>query len=307
MYDLIIVGGGPAGAAAAVYAARKQLKTLFITSEWGGQSIVSPDIQNWIGTPSISGEALAKQLKTHVETAAGDSLTILAPRKAVSLTSTESSVSVTDSKGEVHEGKTLFVATGSNRKKLQIRGAEEYDQKGLTYCASCDGPLYSGTDVAVVGGGNAGFETAAQLLAYAKSVTLFNRTDRFRADPITVQKVLSHPNIKAVINVEPVEVLGEKFVTEFRYKNTTTGEESTIPVAGIFVEIGHTPNTEWLGDAVELDDMGRIVADPRTQRTSNPRIWAAGDCTDAVYHQNNIATGDAVKALEHLYSYLHAR
>ena len=307
MYDLIIVGGGPAGTAAAVYAARKQLKTLFLTTEWGGQSVVSPDIQNWIGTPSISGEALAKQLKAHVESVAGDILTILAPRKAVKLEHSEGGVSVTDNKGEVYQGKTAFVASGSIRKKLAVPGADVYDQKGLTYCASCDGPLYAGADVAVVGGGNAGFETAAQLLAYAKSVTLFNRTDTFRADPVTVQKVLSHPNMKALTSCEPTEIVGEKFVTGVRYKNVKTNEESLLPVTGVFVEIGHIPNTDWVKDAVTLDEMGRIVTDPRTQRTSNERVWAAGDCTDAVYHQNNIATGDAVKAIEHLYSYLKAR
>lgn len=307
MYDLIIIGGGPAGAAAAVYAARKQLKTLFLTSEWGGQSIVSPDIQNWIGTPHISGADLAKQLREHVEEYAGELVTVLSPRTATSLTEKENSISVTDNSGEVHEGKTALVATGSVRRKLEVPGAAEYDQKGLTYCASCDGPLFAGQDVAVIGGGNAALETAAQLLAYAKSVTLLNRTDTYRADEVTVEKVLSHPNMKAIVNAEITTILGEKFVTGLKYKDKVSNEEHELAVTGVFVEIGLIPNTAWLNEVVTLDDHKHVVVDSRTQKTSHARIWAAGDCTDAPYHQNNIATGDGVKAVEDLYAYLHAR
>jgi alkyl hydroperoxide reductase subunit F len=308
MYDLIIVGGGPAGSAAAVYAARKQLKTLFLTAEWGGQSIVSPDIQNWIGIPHISGDALAKSLRAHVEAYAGDSLTIVAPRKAVSLMSShEASIAITDDKGDTYEAKAALITTGSIRRKLEVPGADIFDQKGLTYCASCDGPLYAGQDVVVVGGGNAAFETAAQLLAYVKSVTMINRGDSYRADAVTIQKVLSHTNMRSIQNAEPQEVIGGPFVTGIRYKDMLTGAETTLPVTGIFVEIGLIPNTAWVGTAVALNVGGHIVTDPRTQRTSNPQIWSAGDCTDAPYHQNNIATGDAVKAIEDIYASLHAR
>lgn len=312
MYDLIIVGGGPAGAAAAVYAARKQLKTLFITAEWGGQSIVSPDIQNWIGTPHISGDDLAKNLRTHVEEYAGEYVKILSPRKATSLSTTDDSVTVTDDSGESHEGKTLLVATGSVRRKLEVPGAEEFDQKGLTYCASCDGPMFGGQDVAVIGGGNAAFETAAQLLAYAKSVTLINRTETYRADEVTVQKVLSHENMTAITNAETTAILGDKFVSGLTYKDSKTGEERGLDVTGVFVEIGLIPNTEWTSGELALDGHKHIKIDHRTQRATDVsseegRIWAAGDCTNAPYHQNNIAAGDGVKAIEDIYAYLHAR
>ncbi|KKW07692.1 MAG: NADH dehydrogenase [Candidatus Kaiserbacteria bacterium GW2011_GWC2_49_12] len=169
MYDLIIVGGGPAGASAAVYAARKRLKTLFITEEWGGQSVVSTDIQNWIGTTSISGADLAKNLKT------------FSPASATQLAPSDDKVTITLKDGSVKETRALLIASGARRRTLNIPGAKEYDQKGLTYCASCDGPLFADKDVAVIGGGNAGFETALQLLAYCKTVTLFNRTETFRA------------------------------------------------------------------------------------------------------------------------------
>ena len=306
MYDLIIVGGGPAGSAAAIYAARKQLKTLLVTDEWGGQSNISPDIQNWVGFKSISGADLAKSFREHVETYAGSVLTIT-HGKATSIDTKDDSITVHFANGKVEEAKTLFVATGSTRRKLEIPGATEYDQKGLTYCASCDGPLFSGQDVAVIGGGNAAFETAAQLLAYAKSVTLLNRSDVFRADEVTVAKVLSNPKMKAIKNAEPAEVIGEKFVTGLKWRDATINAEQTLDVAGIFVEIGLLPNTTWLGNAVNMNPIKQVIVDPRTQKTSHPRIWAAGDCTDGLYHQNNIAAGDAVKALEDIYVYLHAR
>jgi alkyl hydroperoxide reductase subunit F len=305
LYDLVIVGGGPAGTASAVYAARKRLKTLLVTEEWGGQSNVSADIQNWIGTPSISGANLAKSFKGHVEASAGDSLTIMSPARAVSLEPKEDSVTVTFKNGETVSARALLVTSGANRRKLEIPGAAEFDQKGLTYCASCDGPLFADQDVAVVGGGNAAFETALQLLAYCKSVTLFNRSETLRADEITVKSALAHNNMRIVKNAEPVAVVGEQFVTGFKWKDTKTGKEETTPVSGIFVEIGLLPNTDWVGGALEMNAIKQVKVDPRTQKTSHPRVWAAGDCTDGLYHQNNIAAGDAVKALEDIYMALH--
>lgn len=306
MYDLIIVGGGPAGAAAAIYASRKQLKTLLITDEWGGQSNVSPDIQNWIGTKTISGPDLAKALKEHVQAYAGTVLTVRSPARAQSLAVADDHISV-ELPGATEEAKTLLIATGSTRRKLEIPGAKEFDQKGLTYCASCDGPLFSGKDVVVIGGGNAAFETAAQLLAYAKSVTLLNRSDTLKADEVTVQKVLANQKMRVVKNVTPVAITGDKFVSGITFRDEKTRKEERLPVEGVFVEIGLLPNTAWLNDAVALNEFKQIVTNPRTQKTSHPRIWSAGDCTDAPYHQNNIAAGDAVKALEDIYLFLHAR
>src|SRR3989338_9408836 len=303
MLDLIVVGGGPAGASAGVYAARKRLKTLLVVHEWGGQSNVSGEIQNWIGTPAISGLQLAENLRKHVESYAGDALSIIFPDKAISLTQDNEKVAVTLASGQKLEARALLLAPGAARRKLDVPGAAEYEQKGLTYCATCDGPLFDGKDVVVIGGGNAAFETAAQLLAYCKTVTLFNRSDSFRADEITVRSVLAHPNVRVIKNAVPVEVLGDKFVTGIKWKNPLSGKEDALSVEGIFVEIGLLPNTSWLGDVVALNKIGQVIVDPRTQRASAPsvkesRVWAAGDCTDGKYHQNNIASGDAVKALE---------
>ncbi len=302
VYDLIIIGGGPAAVAAGVYAARKRLKTLFITGEWGGQSIVSDDIQNWIGTPSIAGADLAKNLKAHLETYKSDIVDIKEDWvKKVEKAAEGFKVTAK----EDYLGKTILVATGASRRKLEVPGAAEFDNKGLTYCATCDGPLFADKDTVVIGGGNAGFETAAQLLAYCKSVTLLHRNPEFKADAVTVEKLLKNPKFHAVRNVEIVEVKGEKFVNGLVYKDKDSGEVHTLPVEGIFVEVGNIPATDFVKDLVTLNQNHSIVVDGKSQRTSLPGIWAAGDCTDALYHQNNIAAGDAVKALEDIYAYLH--
>ncbi|HEY4522367.1 MAG TPA: FAD-dependent oxidoreductase [Candidatus Paceibacterota bacterium] len=304
MYDLVIIGGGPAGAAAAIYAARKRLKTIFLTSEWGGQSAVSSEIQNWVGTPKIMGADLADNLKKHVEEYKGEFLQIVSPSEASGMKTFDDHIEVVTKKGDTYSAAAALVATGANRRKLEVPGAAEYDQKGLTYCASCDGPLFADHDVAVIGGGNAAFETALQLLAYCKTVTLLNRTETFRADEISIAAAKAHSNMRILLNAKPTEVVGEKFVTGIKYIETNTGTETLLPVAGIFVEIGLLPNSDWLGDTLELNEIKQIKVDPKTQRTSHPRVWAAGDITDGVYHQNNIAAGDAVKALEDVYMFL---
>lgn len=301
MYDLIIIGGGPAGVAAGVYASRKQLRSLLVTKEWGGQSIVSPDIQNWIGTPSISGTKLANDLKEHLLAYAGDVVDVKEGVYVSGITKNSDGFTVTLDSGDTVETRSVLISSGSRRRRLEVPGADEFEHKGLTYCASCDGPMFSGQDVVVVGGGNAGFETAAQLLAYAKSVTLLHRGDAYKADPVTVEKVLAHENMTGILNAAPTKVSGEKFVSSITYKDTKSGEEHDLAVAGIFIEIGMLPNTGFAKDVVKLDDYGRIEIDPWTQKTDTPGIWAAGDCTNVRYHQNNISAGDAVRALEDIY------
>jgi alkyl hydroperoxide reductase subunit F len=307
MYELIIIGGGPAGISAGVYASRKQLKTLFITKDWGGQSIVSEDIQNWIGSPSISGADLAQNFKTHLTTYAGEYVDIKDKALVSKIEKQDVGFLVTLDSNETFLTKTILVSSGSNRRKLSALNADKFEHKGLTYCASCDGPMFSGQDVVVIGGGNAAFETAAQLLAYTKSVTLLQRGSEYRADPVTVEKVLSHPNMKGFTNTEIQEVTGDNFVSGITYKNTSTGEIINLPATGIFVEIGMIPNTTYLENIVELDPLKRVIIDPWTQQTKTPGIWSAGDCTNILYHQNNIAAGDAVRALEDIYVNLRAK
>ncbi len=307
MYDLIIVGGGPAGVAAAVYAARKRLKTALIAEEIGGQSTVSEGIENWIGSTKIHGADLAKSFRTHLDAVKSDRLEIIAGERVVTLSKTDSTFTTTTKTGKEFASRAILISSGASRRKLDVPGAEKFENKGVTYCASCDGPLFGGMDVAVIGGGNAGFETTLQLLAYAKSVTLIHRHKEFKADAVTVEKASAHPNMRIITHAEPTEVVGEQFVTGLRYKDKDSGEVKELAVSGLFVEAGVIPNTDFVAGLVELDAVKRVKTDPRNQRTSIEGIWAAGDCTDELYHQNNIAAGDGVKALEDIYLWIKKR
>jgi len=303
MNDLTIIGGGPAGISAGVYAARKQLQTTIITEEIGGQSTVSEGIENWIGTANISGIDLAKSFQIHLDAVKGNFVSLSLGERVESLEKIDGGFRVKTASGKEYDSRAVLIASGAGRRKLDVPGADTFEHKGVTYCASCDGPLFSGQDVIVIGGGNAGFETALQLLAYTKSVTLIHRHKEFKADPVTVEKASAHPNMRVIVSAVPTEVLGEKFVTGMTYTDKDTGESHTLSATGIFVEAGVIPNTDFAG-LVALDEIKRVKADPRNQRTSVDGIWAAGDCTDELYHQNNIAAGDGVKALEDIYQWI---
>ncbi|MEI8249412.1 MAG: FAD-dependent oxidoreductase [Candidatus Taylorbacteria bacterium] len=311
IYDLAIIGGGPAGAAAAVYAARKRLKTILITKDWLGQSNVSEKIENWVGTVAISGLELSQSLEKHAKAYGKDVIDFKDGEVATEVSrlkvkgSNQEYFNVTTNKG-TYSAKTVLIVSGSSRRKLDVPGADIFEHKGLTYCATCDGPLYDGQDVVVVGGGNAGFESAAQLLAYCKSVTLLARSD-FKADPGTIEKVLSNPKMKAYTYAVPKEVKGDKFVTALIYTDTKTNKDTELKTTGIFVEIGSIPNSDFAKNIVNVDTYNHIVTNPKNQQTSTVGIWTAGDVTDGLYHQNNIAAGDAVKAIEDIYVYLHTK
>jgi alkyl hydroperoxide reductase subunit F len=306
-YELLIIGGGPGGVSAGVYAARKRIKTALVTESFGGQSIESEGIQNWIGTINISGLDLAKAMETHLRAYASDVVNIMSGKRVRSLEKNGDNFKAAMETGEEIIAKTVLVTAGSTRRKLDIPGSREFENKGITYCASCDGPLYSDSDVVVVGGGNAGFESAAQLAAYCKKVYILHKNESFKADEVTVEKVLSKENVAPVLNAEITSVEGDKFVTAINYRDKTTGTIVKLPVSGVFVEIGLLPQTSFLGEIAEKNQIGQIIVDPKTQRSKTLGIWAAGDCTDGLYHQNNIASGDAVKALEDIYLFLNAQ
>lgn len=303
-YDLLIIGGGPAGSSAAVYAARKQLKTVLVTTEFGGQSVVSDDIQNWIGTPHISGPDLAKSLKAHVETYKGDWVTVMEGKKIEHLAKVSDMFEATLDDGSKVIAKAVLVTAGSSRRQLEAIGADRLEHKGLTYCASCDGPLFSDQNVVVIGGGNAAFESAGQLVAYCKSVAIIHRSDTFRADEITVEKIKQNPKIRIITNADVKEVLGENFVSGITITHKDTNTDETLNISGVFVEIGQISNGGFLKDIVDVDQYGKVKIDPWTQRTSTDGIWAAGDITNILYHQNNIASGDGVRATEDLYTWV---
>lgn len=301
-YELVIIGGGPAGCSAAVYAARKQIKTALVAAEFGGQSNVSEDIQNWIGTPHISGMQLAKDLENHVREYAGDVVEILKGAFVEKIEKDGEIIKTILKDGKILESKSLLITVGSARRKLDAKNADIFEHKGLTYCASCDGPMFSGMPVAVIGGGNAAFESAAQLSAYCEKVYLINRSANFKADEITVESANKNPKIEIITNAIISEIIGEQFVSGLKY--TQDGTEKELSVKGIFVEIGQIPNTTLAEGIVERDSYNKIIIDHKRMRTSVDGIWAAGDCTDVLYHQNNIAAGDAVKALEDIYQWL---
>jgi alkyl hydroperoxide reductase subunit F len=308
-YDLAIIGGGPAGAAAAVYAARKRLKTVFITKDWLGQSNISEKIENWVGTVAISGLELSQSLEKHAKAYGKDIVNFMDGESCTRISKNKSGFTITTDKGS-YEARAVLVTSGSRRRKLDIPGAEKFEHKGLTYCATCDGPLYSDQDVAVIGGGNAGFESAAQLLAYCRTVTLLSRSD-FKADPGTVDAVMNNPKARVVKFAVPKEVKGDRFVTSLVYTDLQSKKDIELAVTGIFAEVGSIPNTDFLKSAIKLDSFDRVAVDARNQRALAPDgkafsdgIWAAGDVTDGLYHQNNIAAGDAVKAVEDIYIWL---
>ncbi|OGF85070.1 hypothetical protein A3E63_01690 [Candidatus Giovannonibacteria bacterium RIFCSPHIGHO2_12_FULL_45_19] len=318
LYDTLIIGGGPAGAAAAIYAARKKMKTLLITDSFGGQSVVSDDIQNWIGEQHISGFDLAQKLEAHVR-AFQDAVEIKMPEKVAEIKSVKClpdgkagstsdricDFEVKTEQGNVYEGKTLILAIGARRRKLGVPGEDKFSGKGVAYCSTCDAPLFSGKKVAVIGGGNAGLEAVVDLFPYASEIYLIHRGDALKGDPVEQEEIKKNPKLKEIIlNAETLEISGDKFVTGLKYKNIKTGEEKTLVVDGVFVEIGSQPNSELVKDLVELDQWGQIKIDPRHASTSHPGIFAAGDITDDPYKQNNISAGDAVKAALAAYSYL---
>lgn len=302
IYDLAIVGGGPGGVAAGVYAARKKIKAVLITDSFRGQSAVSGEIQNWIGEISISGDNLHKKLEDHLKSYSKD-IDIHEKERVVSIKK-ESDIFVIKTNKSEYRSKTILITTGSIRKKIQVKGSEEFEGKGITYCATCDAPMFGDMDVAVIGGGNSAFEAVHQLLAYAKTVTIIQRSE-FRAEPIMIQKILSNPKVRGITNVDILEIKGDKFVSAIVYKNKNNGETTELPVAGIFVEIGANPSLDFMEHGlVKLNEKEEVVIDSKNQKTSTPGIWAAGDCTDGLYKQNNIAVGDAVKAVEDIYRFL---
>ena len=240
-----------------------------------------------------------------LEIKSGVKVSAINPVKSADADHGTSNFKIETKSGDAFESKTVLIASGSARRKLTIPGAEEFEQKGITYCASCDGPLFADQAVAVIGGGNAGAETAAQLAAYCQSVTLLHHGENFKADAVTIEKLRQNPKVTLLTQADIQEVKGQSFVNALIYKDLKTGENKELKVTGIFVEVGAIPATDFVKDLVDLNQIGAIKVDPRNQRASVAGLWAAGDCTDGLYHQNNIAAGDAVKALEDIYNYLH--
>jgi alkyl hydroperoxide reductase subunit F len=306
-YDTIIIGGGPTGTAASIYAARKQLKALLITDSFGGQSVVSNDIDNWIGDIRISGFDLAQKFEAHIKAQPNLETLIDRVSKIEKIQDTPYPLYQVNTQGDkVFQTKTLILGLGANRRKLNVPGEEKFSAKGVAYCATCDAPFFADQKVAVVGGGNAGLESALDLLAYASEVYLFNRTSELKGDPGTADKIQAHPKFKGVLhNTEVTEIFGETMVTGVNYINNITQETGQLDITGLFIEIGSIPNSDLVKDLVETNQIGEIILNHKYATTSAPGIFAAGDVTDEAYKQNNISAGDAVKAALSAYQYIH--
>ncbi|MEK9180303.1 MAG: FAD-dependent oxidoreductase [Patescibacteria group bacterium] len=305
IYDLIIVGGGPAGVAAGVYAARKKIKTLFITDSFGGQSLVSADVQNWIGTKSVSGFDLGKMFEEHLR--AQEDIDIVDGELVDKIEEIKDGLRISTHNGKNFDTKYLLLTTGSSRKKLGVPGEKEFDGKGVAYCSTCDAPIFKDKIVAVVGGGNAGLESVVDLFPYASKIYVIVRSGELKGDPITQEKVKSHKNVEVIFNALTQEIVGNEFVTGLRYKDAKSGEAKELKLDGVFVEIGIVPNSDLVKNLAKINDRGEIIVDHKTQETSHTRIWAAGDATDVLYKQNNISAGDAVKAVLNIYDRIHER
>ncbi|MDP2629094.1 MAG: FAD-dependent oxidoreductase [Candidatus Harrisonbacteria bacterium] len=309
MYELIILGGGPAGVAAAVYAARKRIKAAIITEEFGGQSMVSEDVQNWIGEPHISGLELAKKFKAHVEEHK-EHIDILDGERVAKISregadGLKGHFIVETESGKKLESKTLLYTIGSKRRRLGVPGEDQFDGKGVVFCSTCDAPLFKDMDIAVIGGGNAGLEAVVDSIPYAKKIYLIVRSDQLKGDPVTQEKVKGHQKVEIIYNANTTEILGEKMVSGLKYTDAKTGEEKQLELQGVFVEIGAVPNSDLVKGLVELNERREITVNHQTQQSSLEGLWAAGDVSDVLYKQNNSSAGDAVKAILNIYEYLH--
>ena len=294
-YDTIIIGGGPAGAAATVYAARKRLKTMIITEEFGGQSLVSSNIENWVGEVSITGKELADRLEKHVR--AQKDVEIRTGERVLAVKVRAGCVyEVRTDKDGLYRSKTVIVASGGRRKRLNIPGEEQFEGRGVAYCSTCDAPFFQEQDVAVVGSGNTALETVLDLISYASQIYLLIRGEGLKGDPAIQEKIGDSPKLHLLTQVEVKEILGEDGVTGIRYQDLKSGAVQELAVNGVFVAIGTIPNSDFIRNLVDTNQAGEILVDQKTAKTSRRGIFAAGDVTNDPFKQNNVSAGDAVRA-----------
>ncbi len=302
MYDLIILGGGPAGAAAGVYAARKKIKTLLIAENFGGQAVIAAEIKNFIGFKSISGIEMAKRLEEHVRDQ--ESIEIKNGRKATSITKQDNFFIVKTDKDETFETKAVLLTLGSSPKKLKVDGEEKFEGKGVFYCSTCDAPLMKNKIAAVVGGGNSGFYAVLDLLPYASKIYVLEYGDSFRADPVYIDQAKQSGKIEFITMAAIREIFGDNFVKGLKYQDRNSEEIKELKIEGIFVSIGYQANSDLVKNLAEINQNGKVIVDCKTQKTTCEGIWAAGDVSDVLYNQINIAIGDAIKAVLNIYQHL---
>ena len=295
-FDVLVIGGGPAGAAAAIYAARKGIRTGVAAQRFGGQVLDTMSIENFISVTETEGPKLVRAMEQHVHEYDIDVMNLQTASRLVPATEQGGLHTVEFESGASLKAKTVILSTGARWREMNVPGEQEYRTRGVAYCPHCDGPLYKGKRVAVIGGGNSGVEAAIDLAGLVKHVTLLEFADTLRADEVLQKKLKSLPNVTVIKSAMTTEVIGDgSKVTGLIYKDRTTEELHTVELEGIFVQIGLLPNTEWLKDSVALSKHGEIEIDARCA-TSIPGVFAAGDVTTVPYKQIIIAMGEGSKA-----------
>jgi alkyl hydroperoxide reductase subunit F len=303
-FDVLIVGGGPAGAAAAIYAARKGIRTGVAAERFGGQVLDTMAIENFISVQHTEGPKLAAQLEQHVRDYDVDIMNLQQAEKLIPAEREGGLHEVKLANGASLKARTVILSTGARWRQLGVPGEDDYRNKGVAYCPHCDGPLYKGKRVAVIGGGNSGVEAAIDLAGIVAHVTLIEFDSELRADAVLQRKLASLPNVKIITSALTTEVLGDgEKVTGLSYKDRNKDSEHQVELEGIFVQIGLVPNTEWLKDSIRLSRHGEIEVDHRGE-TSQPGIFAAGDCTTVPYKQIVIAMGEGSKAALSAFDYM---
>jgi alkyl hydroperoxide reductase subunit F len=291
-FDVLVVGGGPAGAAAAIYAARKGIRTGIAAERLGGQLLDTVGIENFISVKETEGHKLATGLEQHVTTYDVDVMNL---QRAAALIPGEM-LEIRLENGASLKARALVIATGARWREINVPGEREYRNRGVAYCPHCDGPLFKGKRVAVIGGGNSGVEAAIDLAGLVSHVTVIEYDSQLRADAVLTRKLHSLPNVRVITSAQTTEVIGDGHkVTALTYKDRQSGTPHTLELAGVFVQIGLVPNTDWLKGTVKLSPHGEIEVDARGQ-TSVPGVFAAGDCTIVPYKQIVIAMGEGAKA-----------
>ena len=299
-YDVLIIGGGPASGSAAIYTARKGLRTGIIADRIGGQVNDTAGIENFITVKETTGSQFSANLAAHIEEYDIDTMTGI---RATNIEKTDQAIRVTLENNAVLETKTAIISTGASWRKLNIPGEDRLINKGVAFCPHCDGPLFENKDVAVIGGGNSGVEAAIDLAGIVKHVTLFEYSSELKADTVLQDRLRSLSNVDIHTNARTAEVLGEDHVTGISYEDLNSGEMKELSLDGIFVQIGLVPNTSWIGDAVELNNRGEVVID-RNNNTNVPGIFAAGDVTDQKNKQIIISMGAGANAALNAFDYI---
>ncbi|MCA6218574.1 alkyl hydroperoxide reductase subunit F [Ideonella sp. B7] len=295
-FDVLVVGAGPAGAAAAIYAARKGIRTGIVAERFGGQTLDTLGIENFISVPETEGPKFAAALEAHVRVYDVDIMANQKVDQLVPAAQPGGYATVKLGNGAELKSRTVIVATGARWRNVNVPGEQEYKTKGVAYCPHCDGPLFKGKRVAVIGGGNSGVEAAIDLAGVVAHVTLVEFADQLKADAVLVNKLKSLPNVEIHTNAQTTEITGDGHkVNGLKYKDRVSGEEHTVALEGVFVQIGLVPNSEFLKGTLELSKFGEIVVDAKCH-TSVPGVYGAGDVTTVPYKQIIIATGEGAKA-----------